>query len=130
MIDPEDEEYLKMMHLKYLNTTANFTFGTFGAVLFVDQILMRWLMPTFKIKGFRLILNTGKYLGLPLIGFWVGKKYFAQDVEESFMRISDKYSFNYYDYNKCMDIFERAERAGRMDELLQERAKFDWTGIP
>ena len=36
MIDPEDEEYLKVMHLKYLNTTANFTFGTFGAVLVTD----------------------------------------------------------------------------------------------
>lgn len=46
------------------------------------------------------------------------------------MRVSDKYSFNYYDYNRCMDVFERAERVGRLDELLSERSNFDWTGIP
>ncbi|KAL4486030.1 hypothetical protein ABPG72_003964 [Tetrahymena utriculariae] len=130
LIDPEDEEYLKVMHFKYLNTTANFTFGTFGAVLLVDQVLMRFFVPHFKIKNFRFILNTTKYIGLPLIGFWVGKNYFAQDVEQSYIRMSDKYSFNYYDFNRCMDVLERAERVGRLDELLQERSNFDWTGVP
>ena len=46
------------------------------------------------------------------------------------MKMSDKYSFNYYDYIKCMDVFERAERVGRLDELLQERSNFDWAGVP
>lgn len=67
---------------------------------------------------------------MPLLGFWLGKKYFTNDVEDAFMRVSDKYAFNYYDYNKCMDVFERAEQVGRLDELLLERSKFDWTGVP
>ena len=87
-------------------------------------------MPNFRIKQFRAVLNIGKYIGLPLIGFWVGKNYFAKDVEESFLQMSDKYSFNFYDYSKCMDILESAEKEGRLDELLQERNNFDWTKVP
>lgn len=29
-----------------------------------------------------------------------------------------------------MDILERADRAGKLDELIEKGKKFDWTGIP
>ena len=46
------------------------------------------------------------------------------------MDIASKYNFSYDEYNKGMDIFERAQRVGRFDELIEKRAEFDWTDVP
>ncbi len=45
---------------------------------------------------------------MPLIGFKVSKDYFLKDVEDSYFNMAEKYNFNYNDYNKAMDVLERA----------------------
>ena len=60
----------------------------------------------------------GKYGFLPLLGFKFAKDYFLQDVESTFLDISEKYNFNYNDYNKAMDILERANKVGKFEELF------------
>lgn len=29
-----------------------------------------------------------------------------------------------------MDIFERAQKVGRLEELMDKGGEFDWTGVP
>jgi hypothetical protein len=29
-----------------------------------------------------------------------------------------------------MDIFERAAKVGRLEELMEKREEFDWSGVP
>lgn len=52
------------------------------------------------------------------------------DVEDTYMKMAEKYSFNFMDYNRAMDLLERAERVGKLNELMEKGEKFDWKGIP
>lgn len=104
--------------MDYLNTTLNWTLGTFGSVLFMDQIFFRYVYPIKKYPSLRFCIFTGKYIALPLIGFKIGKDYFATKTDEIFRGMAEKYSFNYYDYQRAMDVLERAERVGRLEELM------------
>ena len=133
-IQEEDMQQLKEKHVEYEIKTTSALYGTLLTVLFVDQIILRFAFPRFN-KPFRLnaktvSLNLLKYVGIPLVGWRVCEKTCLLDVDKTFNDQRQKYNFNYEDFNRSMKIVERAFKVGRMEELMQVRAKFDWTGVP
>ena len=44
--------------------------------------------------------------------------------------MQNKYQFGFDDYNRANKIFERALQVNRLQELLEKRTIFDWTGVP
>ena len=44
--------------------------------------------------------------------------------------IQNKYQFGFDDYNRANKIFERALEVNRLEQLLEKRKDFDWTGVP
>jgi hypothetical protein len=50
--------------------------------------------------------------------------------QQFFFSLQEKYQFNFDDYNKGNKIFERALEVNKLEELLDKRESFDWTGIP
>lgn len=40
------------------------------------------------------------------------------------------YKFGFQDYIKVNKIFERALAVNRLEELLEKRSSFDWSGVP
>ena len=71
IISPEDDQLTRLMTLYCANKEANSFFGTFFGVLIVDQIVLRFLAPSIRIPRFRFIVNIGKYVLLPCIGFTI-----------------------------------------------------------
>lgn len=61
------------MTLHCANKEANTFFGTFFAVLFTDQILLRFLAPNFKIPRLRVLVFLSKYALMPCVGFTICK---------------------------------------------------------
>lgn len=49
---------------------------------------------------------------------------------EDMFTIQDKYKFGYADYMNGNKIFERALAVNRLEELLEKRDQFDWSGVP
>lgn len=129
-IAKEDEDYLQLQYFKYANRTFNWTIGSLVGVLFTDKVIFKYAFPGFRINNFRSFVWMGKYIGIPLASFGLCKFYFCQDVEKSFQEAVEKYNFNFDDYNKAMDIFERAHKVGKLDDLLDQGGKFDWNAIP
>jgi hypothetical protein len=72
-ISPEDEKNCHLMTLHTANKEANAFFGTLGGVFVVDQVLLRFMAPNFRIPRFRLLVNLTKYALFPCIGFTVVK---------------------------------------------------------
>ncbi len=129
-ISKEDENALQESYMTYANRTFNWTMGSLAGVLFVDKVVMRYALPNFRINSFRGVLWVAKYVGVPLLSFGLCKYYFCNDVEKTFQEAVEKYNFNFEDYNKAMDIFEVANKAGRLEELLNTGKNFDWSTIP
>lgn len=75
-ISKEDEKLAHMMTIHTANKEANAFFGTLGGVFVVDQIVLRFLAPNFRIPRFRLLVFLGKYALLPCIGYTVVKYIF------------------------------------------------------
>ena len=130
LINEEDENLLRHNYFKYMDRTSNYTIGSFFTVLFIDQVALRFAMPSFRIPYLRPLVFLGKYLGVPLLTFKYCKNSLCKDIDETFQEIANKYNFSYADYNNVIDILERAERVGRLDELLEKRSKFDWADVP
>ncbi len=61
------------MTLYTTNKQMNVFLATFAGVFIVDQVLLRFFKPDFKIKKFRLLVNAFKYLILPCAGYVVYK---------------------------------------------------------
>jgi hypothetical protein len=61
------------MTLHCANKEANAFFGTFLAVLFTDQIILRFMTPKFRIPRLRPLVFLSKYALMPCIGFTVCK---------------------------------------------------------
>jgi len=129
-ISPEDEKTLDEYSLKYVNRTFYATFGSMAAVAFIDKVVMRYAFPNFRIKSFRAPIFLMKYIGIPFLSFGLCKEYFCQDIDDAFRETAEKYNFNFDDYNKAMDILDRANRAGRLEELLEKGPNFDWSTVP
>lgn len=130
LINEEDETLLRNNYFRYMDRTSNYTIGSFFSVLFIDQVALRFALPNFRIPYLRPLVFLGKYLGVPLLTFKYCQSYLCKDIDETFQTVAKKYNFSYEDYNSVIDILERAERAGRLDELLEKRSKFDWSGVP
>ena len=60
-----------------------------------------------------------KYFALPLVVTKLAGIYFSKDVEKSFKIMAEKYNFGYLQYNQAMDIMERANRVGKLEQLLE-----------
>lgn len=130
MITPEDEDILSANYFTYLNRTFNWSFGSLAGVLFVDQVVFRYAFPNYRIKSFRTPLFFAKYICVPLLAFGVAKNYYCKDVDDCFLDISSKYNFGFEEYQQAMDTLERAHRVGKLDDLVEEGEKFDWTEVP
>lgn len=62
-----------MMTIHTANKEANAFFGTLGGVFVIDQIVLRFLAPNFRIPRLRFIVNLTKYALFPCIGYTVCK---------------------------------------------------------
>jgi hypothetical protein len=129
-VSKDDEDLLNAQYLSYANRTFNWTMGSLAGVLFMDKVVMKYAFPSFHIKNLRGLVWLTKYIGVPLASYGLCKYYFCQDIEKSFQEAVDKYNFGFEDYNKAMDILEKAHKVNRLDELLDQGKKFDWSTVP
>lgn len=53
------------------------------------------------------------------------RNHYARSVWE----MQSKYAFGFEDFNRYNYLFDRALAVDRLDELLEKRDKFDWTGV-
>ncbi|CAD8163139.1 unnamed protein product [Paramecium octaurelia] len=114
----------------YLNYRARTSLALFGSPLVVF-IANKTVFRNFqRIPVFRPAVFSFKYLGIPLLSFYITGKYFCQDTEKLFYEMAEKYQFGFYQYNQAMDLLERAHKANRLDEFMEKGTQFDWTGIP
>jgi hypothetical protein len=101
-----------------------------AAVFVTDQILMRFLMPTFRINSWRPLVFAAKYMLIPCVAYSICRSYFMDDVLDAQEQIHNKYDFGFDDYMKATRIWDRAYYAGRLEELFEKRRAFDWRGVP
>lgn len=45
---------------------------------------------------------------VPMISYKYARDYLCSDVQETFLDVASKYNFGIDEYNRAMDIFERA----------------------
>lgn len=131
-ISHEDMLELIRMHQLYLQRGNLAFWGGFTGVLFLDQIVFRFALPQirFPFKRGRIALNLLKYIGTPLISYKICDTYFQKDVDEIFTQKTQKYNFNYEDFERVMKVFERVWMVGRYKEFVEKRTQFDFTGVP
>lgn len=111
------------------NRISKVVAGTFSLVALFDRVIIPKMMPNFKIKSFRLVLNMGKYLVLPFFAGALTKGFFCDDVDDLFFQIAEKYNFGFEEYNYAMDMIEKADKYGKLQELLSKGPVFDWESI-
>lgn len=125
-IAPEDEKRLLELSQQRKDkcTLAGIAAGV--GVLVYDKVLMPMVFKDrqFRFKNFRALAFLIKYAFWPMVGFRLMDSYL--DIEEHYKQAALKYNFGYEDFSQAMGIFERAKLAGLLDELLVERAKFDF----
>jgi len=130
VIHPKDEEFLKERKQEYLKRTFTWTASALAGTLLVDKLMKRHDPPRLQAKKFKKTAFMSKYLGVPLLSFAVCKAYFCKDWDNSFRGMADKYSFTFDDYNRAMNILDKASNAGKLDELLNKGKRFDWETVP
>jgi hypothetical protein len=94
-ISPEDEKLAHMMTIHTANKEANAFFGTLAGVFVVDQILLRFLAPNFRIPRLRLIVNLTKYALFPCIGYTICKYIFCNKTDNFIWIKNNNFSFLY-----------------------------------
>ena len=129
-ISPEDEDKLVNAYQLYLNRTFNWTAGSFLGVLLTDQVVFRYAFPNFRISSFRGPLFLMKYIGVPFLAFGFAREFMCKDINQVYQEASEKYNFRYEDYQRAMKILERAHMSGKLQELFDSGAKFDWSNVP
>lgn len=70
------------------------------------------------------------YINLLSNNFVKFSHFYFRNQRELLYTIQEKYNFGFQDYIKGNKIFERALAVNRLEELLDKREKFDWTGVP
>jgi hypothetical protein len=80
-----------------MNRMSTVFVGTYAGVLFVDKVLLRKYP---KYPNFRATIFLFKYVAVPLLNYGLFRNYFSRDIQDSFRKMSDKYRFGYYEYNK------------------------------
>lgn len=126
-----DDDYNRLINESQFFSITNtyVSLLTIGSVFVVDQLLMRYLAPNFRIKKFRFPLFLGKYIGIPLFVSTLSYSYLIKQLEQSFFDIDEKYNFGMPEFNVAMDVLERAFNVGKLEELLEERENFDWKKV-
>lgn len=103
--------------MTYKQRTMGALFGSFFTVLIVNKTLLRNYP---KIPVMRPLIFSSKYIGIPLLSFYLTRIYACKDVENTFANMAEKYQFGFKDYNRAMDIMERAYRANRFQEFIEK----------
>lgn len=96
----------------------------------MDKLVLPLAAPTFRIHRFRPLVWAFKWMLLPCLSYGYMRTYKMDDIDTRHILIADKYNFGFEDFRAAMRIWDRAERVGRLEELLTKRDEFDWTGIP
>ena len=130
-ISEDDMKELIAMNKLYVMRGISAFYGTMGGVFFLDQIFFRFLLPyRFPFKSGRFAFALFKYLGVPLISYKICDTYYQKDVDSVFNEKTQKYNFNYEDFERVMKVFERVWMVGRYQEFVEKRRNFDFTGVP
>lgn len=129
-INEEDMVELDDKYKKYHSRANAFFYGSLFGVFFIDQIFFRIAFPNFRLPYLRLPFFLVKYIGIPFLSVNICENYFQNDVDNVFEEKTQKYNFNYEDFNKAMNIYERAWMSGRFKEFLQKKEQFDWSTVP
>ena len=66
---------------------------------------------------FRIPLNLGKYVLLPMLATGFAGEYFNDDIDDFYHEMAQKYNFGFKEYNYAMDLIERADKFGKLHEL-------------
>jgi len=130
VIKPHDEDYLKELRNDYYKRTFTWTATAFVGTFLADKIMKRSASPRMQAKKYKKTAWMSKYLGVPLLSFAVCRLYFCKDEDRAFKRMSEKYSFTFDDYNRAMNILDKANSAGKLGELLNKGDCFDWDTVP
>jgi len=128
VISPDDENYLLEQRMDYYKRTFTWTTTAFVGTVLASKVMKR--SSKMQAKKYKKTAWMSKYLGVPLLSFAVCRLYFCKDEDRAFKRMSEKYSFTFDDYNKAMNILDKANNAGKLGELLNKGDCFDWNTVP
>ena len=81
----------------------------------------------FRFTTFRGIVFVAKWFGGGFLGNRIA--HYMHPIEDIYRELTIKYNLGYEDFNWAMDIYEHAWRSGKLDQLMEERDKFDWSKV-
>ena len=90
----------------------------------------KFLMKNVQPLKFRSLALGLKYVLFPIGCVKMSSLVCGRELEDKFRTVASKYNFGYRQYNEVMDLLERANRVGKLEELMTKRSKFCWEGIP
>lgn len=125
-ISQEDERTLYLRFKERQEKVFYSAMGTAVAIFIADKFIAPKLFPTrpLRMERFRILAFGAKYILCPLIAYKAMDNYL--NLEDEFMNCALKYNFNYDDFSQAMGVFERAKLLGCLDDLLKQRADFDF----
>lgn len=116
--------------MHYVNRSFNWTFGALAAVFFFDKVFLKYKYPEFRVNAPRPLVFLFKWLLIPCISYSIARGFFMDDLDRRQQSIIDKYSFGFEDFQRAMLVWDRAERVGRLEELMEKQNNFDWSTVP
>lgn len=123
-ISDEDEKYLIDTFNNYNKTRKNIFIFSYISIFTIDQIILRFLYPKYRVDGFRITINLFKYAFLPLTLYTLIKNKYLLDLEEVYLDTALKYKFSIDDFNEIFDIYEKEKLSDNLDEIIQQRNSY------